>query len=329
MSKIDTPEIDGISIFTWETQFEKSSREQIRASTQNELKELKEHYRKTLREEARKQKQGEIHSPYLQEMLHRLLSETERGIDGKIEILKMQILKHTPITQGVLPVWFSWSKMEVLQNGKVKIGLLKEGNNKNQIVGFTLTGDEYLGKVKGKSLIINEREVVLKWSAEWYPLLDCKQIKKREVPRIAEDQTWEKTSKDTERSELEEAKAIIAALRRDILTDTSPLTKLLFSWTNKAELDLSRTSFAAWKNQKDIDYAQIMEDEGRIYSIWWKVADGKRPLIIVDRQNLVVLFAGSIRKDDTIVVNPWYQWPKDRDMKAYAFQPKIPIVWKI
>ena len=47
-----------------------------------------------------------------------------------------------------------------------------------------------------------------------------------------------------------------------------------------------------------------MEDEGRTYSIWGKVADGKRPLILVDRQKLVVLFAGSIGKDDAIMASP-------------------------
>lgn len=328
MSNEDVSEIGNVVPFTWETQFEKNSRELIRASTQSELIRLRAQYMKTIEQEKWNMKHGEISSSYLREILHRLLEETEGEITKKIEVLKAQTLGITPSFQGELPKWFSWAKLEVLQSGIILIGLQKERNSKKQPIGFTLTPDEYLRKVKGKTIHTNDREVQLHWSATGNPILKCKTIKKLEPSRDQEE-TKEALTKVQEVPELQKTKAIIAELRRDILTDTSPLTQLLFAWTKKAELDLSRTSFAAWKNQKDTDYAQIMEDEGKIYSIWGKVADGKRPLILVDRQNLVVLFAGSVGKDDAIMASPWFQWPKDRDMKAYRFQPKIPIAWKI
>ncbi len=328
MSNEDVSEIRSVVPFTWETQFEKNSRELIRASTQSELVRLQKQYRKTIEQEKGNIKHGEVSSSYLREILQRLLEETEGEIAKKIEILKAQTLGITPNIQGELPKWFSWSKLEVLQSGTILIGLQKERNSKKQPIGFFLTPDEYLRKVKGTTIHTNDREVQLHWSATGSPIINCKTIKKMEPSRDQEE-TKEEMTKVQEGPELQKTKAIIAELRREILTDTSPLTKLLFSWIKKAELDLSRTSFAAWKNQKEIDYAQIMEDEGRTYSIWGKVADGKRPLILVDRQKLVVLFAGSIGKDDAIMASPWFQWPKDRDMKAYRFQPKIPIAWKI
>ena len=96
----DTPEFSPLHI---ETQFEKSSRDFIRASTHSELLRLAQQYKKTLEQESANMKKGEVSSTYLRETIGRLLTETQLQLQNKQDLIREQTSGVVPILQGEFP----------------------------------------------------------------------------------------------------------------------------------------------------------------------------------------------------------------------------------